>query len=107
MRDDSVYDPVLARLFRRHEVVALHVLRDPLERLAWVLGDDLFQAPLDVDYLARLDLDIGGLSFETAGKLVQQDLRVWQRHSLPLRAAGEEQGAHRHRDPDTRRLDVG
>src|SRR5439155_22427940 len=26
---------------------------------------------------------------------------------FPLRAAGQEQGAHRHRDPDTRRLDVG
>jgi len=37
MRDHPVDDPVLAPLFRRHEVVALHVLRDPLERLAGVL----------------------------------------------------------------------
>jgi hypothetical protein len=91
MRDHSVDDPVLARLVRRHEVVALHVLRDPLERLARVLGDDLFQAPLDADYFARLDLDIGCLPFETAGDLVEQSLRVWQRRPLPLRAAGEEQ----------------
>ena len=107
MRDDSVDDPVLARFFRRHEVVALHVLRDPLERLTGVLGDDLFQAPLDVDHLARLDLDVGGLPFEATRNLVDQDLRVWQRQPLPLRAAGEEQRAHRHREPDTGRLDLG
>jgi hypothetical protein len=34
MRDDSVDDPVFARLFGCHEVVALHVFRDPVERLA-------------------------------------------------------------------------
>jgi hypothetical protein len=106
MRDHSVDDPVLAPFVRRHEVVALHVLRDPFERLPGVLGDDLFQAPLDGNHFARLDLDVGCLSFEAAGDLVEQDLRVWQRHSLPLRAAGEEQGAHRHREPDTGRLDV-
>ncbi len=55
-----------------------------------VLGDDLFQAPLDADYFAGLDLDVGCLSFEAAGDLVEQGLRVWQRRPLPLGAAGEE-----------------
>jgi hypothetical protein len=38
MRDHSVDDPVLARFVRCHEVVALHVLRDPFERLPGVVG---------------------------------------------------------------------
>src|SRR5919197_2005576 len=91
MRDHPVDDPVLARFLRRQEVVALHVPGDAFEWLTGVLGDDLFEAPLDVDHLARLDLDVACLSFETARELVDQDLRVWQRHPLPPRATGEQQ----------------
>ena len=39
--------------------------------------------------------------------LVDQDLRVGQRHALALRAAGQQQRAHRHRDADADRLHVG
>src|SRR5918911_857957 len=54
--DDTVDDPIIAGFFGRHEVVALHVLRHPLEVLTRVLGDDLLHPPLQVDHLARLDL---------------------------------------------------
>jgi hypothetical protein len=83
VRDHLVDDPVLPRLVGRHEVVALRVLRDPLERLAGVLGEDLLEAALDVDDLARLDLDVGCLSLEVRGQLVDQDLCVRQRRPLP------------------------
>src|SRR5262249_55218245 len=73
VRDDLVDDPVLPRILGCHEVVALHVLRDPLERLTCVLGDDLFEATLDANYLARLDLDVGCLPFEAGGQLVDHD----------------------------------
>jgi hypothetical protein len=82
MRDHSVDDPVLARFFRSHEVVALHVLRDPFERLPGVLGDDLFQAPLDGNHFACLDLDVGCLSFEAAGDLVDTPSRWLHARSL-------------------------
>jgi hypothetical protein len=59
----------------RHEV-ALHVFRDTLEWLTGVLGDDLFEARLDVDHLACLNLDVGCLFFEAAGYLADQDRRV-------------------------------
>src|SRR4051794_27780270 len=49
--DDLVDDPVLVGLVGRHVVVALHVLRDLLQRLVRVLGDDLLQAPLEIDRL--------------------------------------------------------
>src|SRR3954453_17908629 len=41
--DDLVDDPVLVGLVRIHVVVPLHVLRDLLDRLIRVLGDDLLQ----------------------------------------------------------------
>jgi len=39
--DNPVDDPVRLRLLGAHEVVALSVLGDLVERLAGVLGDDL------------------------------------------------------------------
>src|SRR5205085_96333 len=88
MDDDVVDDAVLLRLLRAHEVVALHVLRDAVERLVRVVGDDLLHPALERDHLARLDLDVGALPLEPAGHLVDQDLCVRQRHPLPFRAAG-------------------
>src|SRR6478736_5803343 len=106
VRDHLVDDAVLLSFFGRHVVVALHVLRDLVDGLVRVLGDDLLQAPLEADRLLGLDLDVGALALEAAGYLVDQDLGVRQRRPLSLRAGGEKQRAHRHRDPDTRRRDV-
>ena len=75
--------------------------------LARVLGDDLVEPAADVDDLLRVDLDVRRLTLEARGDLVDQDLRVGQRHALALRAAGEQQRAHRHRDADADRLHVG
>src|SRR6478672_7719343 len=106
VRDHLVDDAVLLSFFGRHVVVALHVLRDLVDGLVRVLGDDLLQAPLEADRLLGLDLDVGALALEAAGYLVDQDLGVRQRRPLSLRAGGEKQRAHRHRDPDTRRRNV-
>src|SRR3954465_10312823 len=101
-----VDDAVLLRFFRRHVVVALHVLRDLVDWLVRVQGDDLLEAPLETDRLPGLDLDIGALPLEAARDLVDQDLGIRQRSAFSLRAGPEEQSAHRHRDADTRRRDV-
>src|SRR5947209_13403841 len=106
VRDDLVDDPVLVGLFARHVVVALHVLRDLFGRLIRVFGDDLLQAPLETDGLARLDLDVGALPLVPAGARVDEDLRPRQRGALSLRAGREQERAHRHRDADARRRDV-
>ena len=83
--------PYSTRLGRGHEVVAVGVGGDALERLAAVVGEDLLDALLQVEHLAGADLDVGGLAAELAGPdLVDQDLRVRQRGALALRARGEE-----------------
>src|SRR4029078_13686251 len=98
VRDHVVDDSVLLGLVGIHVVVALHVLRNLVHRLIRVLGDDLLQAPLEVDRLAGLDLDVGPLALEAAGHLVDQDLRVRQRSALSLHAGAEEQRDPRHSD---------
>src|SRR5215210_7783860 len=105
--DDAVDEVVLLRLVRAHEVVALGVLRDLLDALASVLGDDLVEPAAYVDDLLGVDLDVRRRALEAARDLVDQDLRVRQRHSLALGAAAEQQRAYAHRDADADRLDVG
>ncbi len=65
-------------------MVAPEVARDLRERLASVLGDHLLQPPAEREHLTRLDLDVARLALETAGDLVEQDLGVRKRDSLPL-----------------------
>jgi hypothetical protein len=56
--------------------------------------------------LLGVDLDVRRLALEAGADLVDQDLRVGQRHALAGRAARQQQGAHRHRDADADRLHV-
>src|SRR5262249_43488318 len=51
-------------------------------------------------------LDVRRLSLEAVRPLVDQDLRVRQRPSLPFRPARENDRAHRHRYADADRRDV-
>src|SRR5215207_10563182 len=83
--DHPVDDPVGLRFFRAEEIVALSVLPDLLQVLAGVVRDDLVEAPAQLDHLAGVDLDVGRLALEAGGDLVDQDLRVGQRHPLALR----------------------
>src|SRR5581483_2371704 len=71
--DDGGDDAVLHRLLRTHEEVSLHVARNLLLALPGVGGVDLLQTPLEADHLAGLDLDVGALSLEPAGHLMDQD----------------------------------
>ena len=104
---DPVDQPVLGGLLRREEAVALHVVGDLLARLPGVLGVDLLHPPAQDDRLLGVDLDVGRLALVAAVRLVDEDARVGQRLALALRAAGEDQRAHRHRDPAADRRHVG
>src|SRR5579859_6441664 len=57
LRNHLIDDPVRLGFVGRHVEVALLVLRDLVDRLFRVEGIDLLQAPLEIDRLARLDLD--------------------------------------------------
>src|SRR3954453_16648171 len=52
LRDHSIDDAVFGSLFGAHEVIALGVARNLLERLPGVVGDDLVEALADVEDLA-------------------------------------------------------
>src|SRR3954468_4373589 len=107
LRDHPIDDAVVLGLFGGHEVVALRVVADLLVVLLRVLGDDVVEALADVDDLLGVDLDVRGLALEAGADLVDEDLRVRQRHALAVGAAGQQQRAHRHRDADADRLHVG
>src|SRR6266498_2220453 len=68
--DHLVDEAVGFRLLRGHEVVALRVLVDFLDRLAGVLRHDLIEPLADLDDLLGLDADVGGLALEPAARLV-------------------------------------
>src|SRR5688500_1899776 len=70
LRDHPIDDPVLLRLLRAHEVVALGVLPDLRDVAARVLRNDLIQPPAELDDLARVDLDVRRLALEAGGHLV-------------------------------------
>src|SRR5450755_5111186 len=84
LRDHPIDDSVVLGLLGAHEVIPFGVLLDLLNRLAGVMGDDLIQAPPDIDDLARVDLDVGGLSLEARGHMMDQDLGVRKRHPLAV-----------------------
>ena len=105
--DDPVDEPVLDGLVGLEEAVALHVAVDLLLGLPGVVGVDLVGALADVEDLAGVDLDVGGLALEARRRLVDEDPAVGQREALALGPAGQQQRAHRHRDPDADGGDVG
>src|SRR5438309_1096999 len=74
--DDLVDDAVLLGLLGTHEEITLHVAIDDLDRPAGVEGEDLVDAAAHSEDLLRVDLDVGGLPGETAGRLVDQDAGV-------------------------------
>src|SRR5688500_4247078 len=64
--DDLVDEAVLARLLGAHDVVALGVLGDLLDRLAGVRGQDAVERLLPLQDLAGVDLDVRRLAAEPA-----------------------------------------
>src|SRR6267143_1390815 len=67
---------VLLGLTRAHEVVAISVLFDAIERLAGVLLHDLVELCLEAEDFLGVQLDVARLSPEAAGGLVDHDPRM-------------------------------
>src|SRR3954470_13570779 len=107
LRDHAIDYAVLRGLLGGHEVIALGIGANLLVGLPGVIGNDSIQALAYIDDLLGVDLDVSGLTLEARADLVDEDLGVGQRHALALRAAGQQQRAHAHRDADADGLDVG
>src|SRR5262245_53130037 len=97
-----VDDSVLHRGFPAHEVVAVSVLFDLLDRLASVLRQDLVQAITRLEHLASMNVDVGRLSMEAPERLMDHDPGVREGEALALFSACEQNRAHagRHADAD-------
>ena len=65
--DDLIDQTVGLRLFGGHEVVALGVDLDGLQRLAGVGGKDLVETLLDLQHALDLDLHVSRLALRAAG----------------------------------------
>ena len=98
--DEHVVDEaVLLGLVGAHEVVALGVGLDALDRLPGVLDQELVQLVARPQDLLGVDVDVGRLAREAAQRLVDHDARVRQRVALALGAGREQERAHRGRLP--------
>src|SRR5688572_10054039 len=102
-----VHDTVAERLLAAEEIVAVRVPLDGLQVLPGVLGEDLVQLRLAVQYLPRVYLDVRGLPLEAAQRLVDHHARVRQAEALALGAGREQQRAHAGRLADAQRGDGG
>src|SRR5436190_14509532 len=89
-----VHYPVLYRVWRSHEKVALGVPGDDLDRLAGVLCKNFIQPAAQVEDFLGVDLDVGRLSLEAAHRLVDHDARVRQAETLALVAGCQEERPH-------------
>ena len=108
MLDDGVDNAVVLGLGSGHVVVAIHVL-SRLSRCPGLVCLDMISSISRLRLItsrAWISMSVGW-PVEARGALVDQDLRVRQRHALPGCSAGEDDGSHRHRHPDADRLNVG
>ena len=99
--------PYSTGLLRAEEAIALGVGVDALDALAGVGRVDLLHATAQLEHLARVDLDVGRSGPESPRSAGGVDQAVRQRHALAVSAAGEDQQAARHRDPEAHGLHAG
>src|SRR5690606_12088528 len=68
-----IYNAICLGVFGAHEIVPVGILLQALQRLAGVVGQQLVEAPLDLEDLAGVNLDIRGLALEATEWLVNHD----------------------------------
>src|SRR5688500_14646663 len=105
--DDVIDYPVFLPLVGRHDVVALGVFLDPLERLPGVVHQDFIQALAHAQNFAGMNVDIGRLSRQPLHqRLMNDDARIGQRKPLALGAGRQQHRRHRRRLADADGLHV-
>src|ERR1051325_7574749 len=105
--DDEVDQAPVLGLLGSHEVVALHVTLDLLQRALAVLGVNPSQLLALAEDLLSVDLDVRRLALDALGeRLVDEDLRVRQRHAHAGVAAGEQPRRTARSEPGAQRGDL-
>ena len=78
----SVNQPIFNGLGPAHEVIAVGIHGDSLDRLASVSGQNTVQPVANQQDLAGVNIDIAGLALEAAQGLMNHDARMWEAKSL-------------------------
>ena len=94
--DDFVDEAVSFSFVSAHDVVAVGIFFDTFEGLPRVSGEDIVEDGAHAHDFFSLQVDIRGLSGDTAGDewLVNEDAAVRQGVTFSLCASAEEYGAH-------------
>jgi hypothetical protein len=92
--DHRIDDPVFQGLIRGHDEVPLDVHGDLFAFLAGMEGKDVDGFFLHLADLFGLDQNVGGLAFEPAQGLVDDDLGIGQGEAFALGSAGKQDGGH-------------
>ena len=71
-----IYESPFPRFLSAHEMIAVEGLLDLLVRPPAMPGVNLVQAPLGLDDVLRMPLDIGHLALKAPGGLVNHDAGV-------------------------------
>ncbi|CAM2154832.1 Prolipoprotein diacylglyceryltransferase [Paraburkholderia tropica] len=95
---DLIDQTIGLRVVAGHEVVAVGVARDALDRLTRMVREQLVQALLQVQDFPRLDFDVRRLAARAAERLVNHHARVRQREALALLAGCQQERAHAGRE---------
>lgn len=82
-RDHVVDDPVLPRLLRGEEAVALRILGDALQGLSRHLGEEAVETIAHAQNSPRMDRDVRCLAFRPSPRLVDHDLAVGEGEAFP------------------------
>src|SRR4051812_23208319 len=102
-RVDRVDDAIVSGVIGSHEIVAVGVADDLLERLAGVAREDLVVALDEVLPFLHLDDRVRRVAAEPARTLVDHDPAVRERVTLALGSGSEQDRRHRGRHADADR----
>ena len=97
---DESFGAVVFGFLCAHKVIAVGVLYEDIHLLTCVEREDLVEAIFEAKDLAGMDLDLCGLTGDTAEGLVDQDAGIGEGVAFAFRASGEQDSAHRSRLTD-------
>ena len=92
---DLVNQPIRLRVVAGHEVIAIGVARNALDRLARMVREQMIQPFLQIQDFARLDFDVRRLTARAAERLMNHHARIRQRETLALRTGRQQECAAR------------
>src|SRR5205085_2927165 len=106
--NNAIDHAVLDGLFGLHDVIAVDIAGDTLDRLPRRIREHRIEDLAHAQDLAGINVDVRGLAGQTLHRwLVDHNARVRQAEALAFRALGQQHGRHRSGLADADGHDVG